>query len=355
MAPYPWLTVNRTKENNITVRLHRRSFSDVLPHGSNVYSSLISLIGTRQKAKHLSRALGYADPFEQHGQIRLSGRVCPSDSQPTIFLDCEIASAASGTGEKEQRSSSSCLSEWNCGSSLESFSDQVYHYVLAPLSSVICYFAADLGGSDGVVCILATQAVLPRAHSLPSNALPHVLVVVETRSKSFNSQKALSDLRTKIVQKMMELKAYTTPEDAMRDLSERFRAIHIADIPKASSQAVRSTRISKRLATLQDEVYWARRNSRYLFRLQHLDALAVRLVSNLCSTPTYFDFLRESRPLQFDDTQLKSHIDEFLTLLPGSQWLWHVLAPVVASACCLASYPPGSHCKIYSTLFSWLC
>lgn len=350
MSPYPWLTVSTTSEKGITVRLHRRSFREVSPPSKDSLPSLVSFVGTRQKSKHLAFVSGYGDPFEDHGQIRLAGLAGSRDSQATIFLDCEIAATTSGNIEADHGSPSSCLCEWAYDSSVESFSDRLYHHVLAPLSSVICYFAADLQGTDGVILTLASQSVLPRAHSLPMNALPHVLVVVETRSKSFNTEKAQTDLRTKIVQKMMELKTYTTMEDAARDLSERFRTVQVADIPKASSQAVRSTKIKKRLATLQDEVYWARRNSRYLFSAQHLDALTYRLVSNLCNTQTYFDFLRESRPLQFDYTQLKGHIDEFLTLLPGPQWLWHVLAPLIGSACCLASYPPGSHCKFISIL-----
>jgi hypothetical protein len=282
--------------------------------------------------------------FPQHGQVRMVHSTCSKQKEPTVFLDCEISSTTSCGFQPQQAKCSSQVVEW-AHENFKNFSDHIIYRVLAPISSVICFFAVDLRGIEGVVRSLAYQARLPKSHNLPLNALPQVLIVVETRSKCYDVDKAGKDIEAKVVQEMVGLKQHTTTEDATRDLSERFRSIKVVDVHRCSSQAARTIRISKSLGSMQEEVHWARRNSRYLFTTLHLDALSKRLVANVCKQKAYFDFLLESRPSQFDYRQLKSHIDECLALLPGQNWLWRVIVPLLASACCLASYPPGSHRK----------
>jgi hypothetical protein len=344
MTPHPWLSVSRTNKTNLSIRLHKLSFSDSHVLGNDAYPSLVSLVGSRQKSKYLACLLGYTEAFPQHGQVRMVHGTCPGHKQSTVFLDCEISSTTSCGFDPHHGKCSSQVFEW-VHENLDNFSDHVIYRILAPISSVICFFAADLRGIEGVVRSLAYQARLPKSHNLPFNALPQVLIVVETRSKCYDVDKAGRHIQAKIVQEMVSLKQYTTTEDATRDLSERFRSIRVMDVQRCSSQASRTERINKSLELMQEEVHWARRNSRYLFSTLHLDALSKRLVANVCRQKPYFDFLVESRPSQFDYRQLKSHIDECLALLPGQNWLWRVIVPLLASACCLASYPPGSHRK----------
>jgi hypothetical protein len=349
MAPCPWLSVTRTNENSVSIRLHKTSFGDVSAINKSIYPSLISLIGSRQKSRYLACTSGYAVAFEHHGQIRMIRSTDPEDKWSTVLMDCEISSQTSRGLRSDQSRHPPPSLDWTLGDS-DDFSDQIIHWTLSPISSVICYFAADLQGIDGVVRTLAYQAVLGKAHNLPVNALPHVLVVLETRSRFFNTETTKTDIKSRIVREMIKTKQFNSPEDASRVLAERFRDINITDVQRSASNAVRTAKINKRLRKLQEEVHWARRNARYLFSTQHLDAFSVKIVSNFCRKQGCFDFLRESRPFQFDEREFKSHIDEFLVLLPEQSWLWRIAVPLLSSACCLASYPPGSHRKLALTL-----
>jgi hypothetical protein len=345
MPSYPWLSLTNTDEKTLCLWTHKISFGDGPLLDNATYPTLISFIGTHQKSQYLASLLGYAQPLEQHGKICVDRGFLAGSKQPTIFLDCEISSAKSRGFQPDHPQGSPRVIEWTRDSRLcfERFSDHLIHHVLAPLSSILCYFATDLKGISGVAQALAYQAVLPRAHNLPLNALPQILIVVETRSKAYNAQKSSKTLREQIVQEMINLKQYTDPEDAVRDLLEKFSTIHVIGIQITSSLKVRTSRLSKHLGRVQEEVLWSRRASRYHFSTRHLGVFSHELVSDFCKQQDCFDFLRRSRPDQFDERQIKGHIDECLALLPGQNWLWQVVVPLLASAFCLASYPPGSH------------
>jgi hypothetical protein len=103
---------------------------------------------------------------------------------------------------------------------------------------------------------LALQVVLPKAHTLPVKALPSILIVVETKSKVYDSNKAEQDLRDRISHAVAELKCCTTTRDATRDLALSFQAIEVIGIQSTSSQRARTLQLSDRLVTLHDKVRW---------------------------------------------------------------------------------------------------
>jgi hypothetical protein len=281
MPSYPWLSVTYENNKKPSLWIHNSSFHDVSTIEPETQPGLITFIGSHHKSQYLACLIGYAEPLEQHGQIRILRDPCWGIMQPSIFLDCEISSATSSNFQLDQARCASRMVEWARDDQLCSsrFSDHVIHHILTPLSSVICYFAADLQGINGVARSLAYQAVLPRAHNLPPIALPQILIVVETASKAYNVQRAHEKVQDRIVQEMLQIKSYATTEDATRDLAGKFRAIHVAGLQKNTRQKVRTAHLSRKLSCLLEEVHWARRTSRYLFSRRHLDVFSTQLIS----------------------------------------------------------------------------
>jgi hypothetical protein len=340
MRSSPWLTVRSADKNDLSFHLHQGLSKNV--SSGNTPPDVTTFIGTYHKSRFLACLLGYAKPLPQHGQVHASVATSHTSTataaQPHVVLDCEVSSDSSPGFQPDQ---------WTLEGqpASEEFADHVIHHILTPLSGVLCYFAADMQGLEGVVRALALQVVLPKAHTLPVKALPSILIVVETRSKAYDSNKAQQDVRDRVSRAVAELKGCTTIEDATRDLGLSFQTIDVIGIQSMSSQRARTLQLSDRLSTLHNEVRWARRHSRYQFSAQHIDALSERIVSAFCENQRCFDFILESRPEQFDMRQIGNHIEELLALLRSGNWLWRVVAPLLASSFCLANYPPGSHCK----------
>lgn len=213
---------------------------------------------------------------------------------------------------------------------------------------MVCYFAADLNGVKGVAGLLARQALLPSAHNLPSTVFPSVLVVTNTRSKAFDTIAAQYDLRAQIIKEMTALDPNLSANSAEQSLILRFRGMHVIGLQKSQPHIKRIEQLNQRITDLAQESHWSRKMNRYLFNMRHTEVLAERMIQVFCTKRGHFNFLRESRSIHFDDTQLEFHLKEVLSLIPDPAWLWRVIIPLVASAYCLASYPYGSHSKLVS-------
>jgi hypothetical protein len=315
MRSSPWLTVRNADKNDLSFHLHKGLSKNV--SSGNTPPDVTTFIGTYHKSRYLACLLGYARPLPQHGQVHASVATSLTATQPHVVLDCEVSSDSSPGYQPDQ---------WTLEGQLISdelaFADHVIHHILAPLSGVLCYFAADMQGLEGVVRALALQVVLPKAHTLPVKALPSILIVVETKSKVYDSNKAEQDLRDRISHAVAELKCCTTTRDATRDLALSFQAIEVIGIQSTSSQRARTLQLSDRLVTLHDKVRWAKRHTRYHFSAEHIDAFSERIVSAFSKDQRCFDFILESRPEDFDLRQMRSHVEELLALLPGGNWRW---------------------------------
>jgi hypothetical protein len=351
MAPRPWLTTTYA-DRKFSFWFHPRAFQSLCASSEDISPSIITFIGCSSKASYFSGLLGYAKPFERHGQVQLASRACKPGRPLDVFLDCEISLQTSvgslyGNERCVRRTVEWLNLDGNATAEIQ-LQDHLITHVLTPLSNVICYFAADLNGLKGVAGLLARQALLPSAHNLPSTVLPSILVITNTRSKGFDTIAAQYDLRAQIIKGMTALDPNLSANSAEQNLILKFRGMHVIGLQKAQPHSKRVEQLNQRITDLAQESYWSRKMNRYLFNMRHTEVLADRMMQVFCINKGFFNFLRESRSMYFDDTQLQFHLNEVLGLIPDPTWLWRIVIPLVASAYCLATYPHGSH----STLFS---
>ncbi|KAF2194727.1 FabD/lysophospholipase-like protein [Zopfia rhizophila CBS 207.26] len=343
MSVQPWICISYV-DGEARLWAHNSPFTDVCRKTPDIRPSLITLVGRKAKALFLSHILGRPHDTkltDYHNQIRLLCDPKSSrDDNPLLYVDCEIQNQrpSSYFSQPAKNLGKSRPIEWMHAEdeAAQHFADILSTNVLNPLSNVVCYFASDLSGVQGVARILANQVIRPKAHNLPSSALPHVLVVVETSAKVFDHVGVEHKLRA-------DIKSYANASNVDDDLRMNFHSIQVIGMQKNWNDHVRSLALRKRLVSLAREVHWGRRTSRHLFSVSHMDALADRMLDRFCNDKSSFNFLRASRPEKFTYRDLQAHLDEVLSLMPSQSWLWCFIVPLIASALFLASYPPGSH------------
>jgi hypothetical protein len=86
------------------------------------------------------------------------------------------------------------------------------------------------------------------------------------------------------------------------------------------------------------------------FRFYHFLDLSKKLLSLVCSNsrkdqPKTLNLVHASRPCGFSIELLEYCLTDFLEQILSQAWLWHLVAPLIALALMLASYPPGAHGK----------
>ncbi len=353
MSFHPWISVKYI-DQHLSLWVHARAFQNTC-FPSDILPSITSFVGDKTKSSYLASLLGYARPFERHGQVRVAGRPCKTHSSPDIYLDCEISLDTSIGVDKDLISCLPYPVEMPVRNRAVEFPRRFISNIITPLSSIICYFAQDLNGVKETARILAQQALLPPASTLPQAVLPHVLVVTTTVSKLYDTFSAQHDLRSYIIDEMMKSSKYASKGLAEQELDRKFRGIHIIGLQKNQPHLKRVAQLKQRLMILKQEVYLSRRAHRYLFEWKHIDALSHRMIQSFCKGQVCFNYLQESRSEQFDKEQLESHFSEILKLLPSASWLWPVVVPLISSASCLASYPHGSHSMaIWNTNFDYI-
>ena len=214
--------------------------------------------------------------------------------------------------------------------------------VLSPFSDVICYFVMDLGGLRGVSKLMAWQAVESPSSDLP--VLPRILLVFDTSSPTFDENIAESRSLPLITETMQNFKQYSKAEDVDIDLKAHFHSIRVLGLNSSMSLAKRSCAFRKRILSMSEEACVSRQSTRVKFRFEHFKALSSLALEHFCSTITApFSFIQAARPCGFSNEGFSACLRDLIEHMPSQAWLWHFVAPLVASALILSSYPPGSH------------
>ncbi|KAF2727575.1 FabD/lysophospholipase-like protein [Polyplosphaeria fusca] len=336
-------------QGDATLWAHPHSFEEVCPRSHGSRPSIVSLVGKRKKRSMLGYMLGKSENSaisRAHGQIRLmrDARTTSQDA-PLVYADCELSLQSSPSFDTQNTLGTPRSVSWLHNNDADSrcFASDFYASVLNPLSNVVCYFASDLNGVFGVAELLARQVTGPRTHTLPASSLPHVLVVIESTSKVFDSSISQRKLLLAIKEAAGKWKKYDSIAQLEEDLSRIFRAIEVIGLQVVWDEHVRSLVLRRRLVSLSKEVQWGRRTSRHLFTVEHVDALAERILTAFCLDRSCFNFMEASRPENFDHCDLDSHLHELMEMTPNLSWFSHFSGPLIASALFLASYPPGAH------------
>lgn len=357
MAPLPWISAALT-ETGVILRDHRPIFSDLSGVTEEQRPSLVTFVGDRVKSSNLAALLTHPRAYRRHENVQLIRGMSKIVDSPEIYVDCEIHRASPGQKPRSLAQGSPGKDEvtykldWFCNRKerrkVEDFPYYVIGNILTPLSSVLCIFADDLGGFQGVARFLAQQVALPLAHSLPAGTLPHVLVVVNASSTTYDDASAAETLIAQTLENIRQNTeaAYVDTLGALRCLKSRYRAVSVHGFAAKVSPRQRTASLKERLVALQKEVYWSRRTGGHLFNAKHVTEFSQRMIAHLSKDAGTFNFLQQSRTRHFETRELLTHLEGLLlNLMPSQEWLWSVVIPLITSAFFLASYPPESHCK----------
>ncbi|CAI6338123.1 unnamed protein product [Periconia digitata] len=340
MAFLPW--VDFVRENRqTTLCTHDTALKEFCRETQQTSPSLITFFGSKRKKSVVSRLTGYKTPARKHGQLQLMTPKVASLSAPVIYADYEHHHQDQDLPNTSTATSKIPI-KWIDAEEdgIRNLSEAFTSSVLAPMSNVLCYFAADTNGISGVSRILASQICLADWSKYPSSIRPHVLVVVDTRSIRFDGRAMAQKIRQQTLEIILEKDAYKDLESAELELESQFRSIQVFGLSKGRASPYR---LYQRLFALNEEVHWTKMTSKYLFSVAHLDALFERLISQFGNELSSFSFVKESRPVGFTKTEFPSHLEEMFTLMPSPSYIWAVVIPLIASAIHLANYPPAAH------------
>jgi hypothetical protein len=194
---------------------------------------------------------------------------------------------------------------------------------------VLCIFAQDCGGLDGVADVLAARITIGSASSLPISTRPRLVVVTSISEPEFEAEA----LR-------FRLRVLSDPK-----FPESFSKLSVVNV-------LNSTRLPLELfgeleTALQDEIGAARlerMNTHTLFSMIHTTDFFNKAIRNFASSPLQaFDFIRCTREDHPVSPSFQQHIESFLGLCSENKISERFLWDFIASAIVLDGFPADMH------------
>lgn len=206
-----------------------------------------------------------------------------------------------------------------------------------PFAHVVCVFANDVGGLDGVQTMVHTWALLAyRASS--ASCRPRLLIVVET--KELGISHALPETNC-FVRDLLQ-----HPEVA--DAFGSIHLLHLSGGPELSP-AARYRPVKEEVLKALDWSYRDRAEHRILFSACHLNALFERALVHACRDHQRpFDWIRAARGSDVRGLQWAMQISDFLS--PRLDLPWGTKVSMIASSLLVDAFPPGSHGTVAALL-----
>ncbi|KAF2633018.1 FabD/lysophospholipase-like protein [Macroventuria anomochaeta] len=338
MDTFPWITLRKK-----TLTLHEPVVGSCDAISQDSKPSYVVLVGKRSKTVLLNKLLGCTSSLPVHRDVylRYSPKLC-ADRTPLVIIDSGVQSLRPPVFDDSQtdgkKTSWTLLTEWN------NYNAMLCAKVFSTFSSVICCFVNDLGGLTAVAEWLAEQINAPRVSDSPT--LPRVLLVLQTSSDTFDESIATHNVN-RLVRKALKRSG---PVLAQREISRHFAGLEVVALQSAKSNAAQAKALKTRLFAMSKASMQERESAHTQFSFRHFLDLSKQVLHLVCSDPgkqTLY-LARASRPCGFSTDLLEHCLTDFLEQIPSQAWLWHFVAPLIASALMLASYPPGAHAAISS-------
>ena len=214
--------------------------------------------------------------------------------------------------------------------------------LLFPFADVICIFANDFGGLEGVVRYLRRCSKYSFASSAPWQIRPRVLIVCSSRDES----------PTLHLLEIEELR-YGLLQEGGPDLQECFSEISVLDLPgDHTSPMVKYRSLVQSLLKHAQQMRQIRTKNSYLFTAAHLSAFFSKAVAHVSrSARQPFNFIQESRQKIPPSPDFQDHLARFLGLAAKLKVPYDAIASFAASAAMLDAYPPGMHGKQITLAF----
>lgn len=216
--------------------------------------------------------------------------------------------------------------------------------VLLPISGVVYYFAADLGGTTNVALILVKQKLRTPNFTGPTPVLPRIVIIVEERHDVLPTDHTAAFLE-QLTKALKNLDPLRSSVDSTDRVNLHFGSIKASCFGQ-SNRGIRATAIRGQMQATVYSLIQRRKDRRVLFNFKHIQSFSSILLENFGSTgPIDFTFVKASRPQGFRIDTFSYHVREVLDLIPSEAWLWHFIALLVASCILVAMYRPKCHRK----------
>jgi hypothetical protein len=351
MDAVPWVTITHTS-NGSALQVHPHVFGDLRVAKAST-PQFVVFIGKREKSNVLREILQGDNQYPQlpHGQVYLwPDPETRLTATPTIFVDCELHSSNSAQQKDPISYTTPELSRkiaWLLHGDQATICTYFTSNVLLPMSTVLYYFATDLGGKAEVAKLLANQLSTPLYTDIPQAVLPSIVIVADSEEDNGAVLQDTTNRFTELV--VLALKTCQPPQtdsEARETIYKRFGSLQVVS-PGQSNKFTRSKAIKEHIHETLYSAIEMRRVNRHLFTFNHFQAFSVVLLEKFCSEPTSkFSFIKASRPQGFHGDEFTTHLKTLLTIIPSEAWLWHFVTSMVASCLLLSLYPPDSH-RVY--------
>lgn len=342
MDDSPWITL---RGNNVTLHEPIIDASNaVLPDSKPSY---VVFVGKLSKTILLDELFGgprHTGSLPVHRDVYLrSSPKLRADRTPLVIIDSGVQGRRppdSGIRTVTKETSWTFLTDTN------DYNATLCARVFSVFSSVICYFVHDLGGLKATAARLAKEVILNDTMTSDSQARPRVLLVLPTSSDSFQEIVAAHKV-TKLVTKALRLAGqYGDSAVAQQQVHRHFAGLEVIALQSNKSSAVQAKALRHRLLAMSQASMQERASTFALFNFRHFLDLSKKLLGLVCSDPGRTQTLslaHASRSCGFSTSLLEHCLTDLLQQIPSQAWLWHFVAPLIASALMLASYPPGAH------------
>ncbi|KAL3469016.1 FabD/lysophospholipase-like protein [Aspergillus californicus] len=319
-----------------------------IPEPSSAFPQLVFLMGRGLKDQALRQLCASSYRKKQRGINLCSDTNTLNSLRPRFFADCNPLSH-----ELSQASDLvvNCHAErdFEIEPNLDQYpcQDLILARLLFLFTDVICIFADDVGGLDGVRQLLQTWTKIGSASSLPAATRPRV-IIVESQSQSatdsvLDEEDLLSELSgpgSAFFQVFGDLEVFYLPQGSLS--------------PQALFLGLRRE-ISQQLQRARA----ARDRHNAIFSANHFNRffdLALSHTSHLSRPFNFIRSARESRPL---DDAFASHLTRFISAANKTRLPYDSVASYIASAILMDAYPQGMHkfnpSSLFLTIYRRLC
>lgn len=340
MDALPWITL-RGK----TVTLHEPTTSNSLNAISpDSKPSYIAFVGRLSKTILLDELLGGPAhtgilPVHKDIYLRSSPKLCAART-PLVIIDSGVQ------GRRPPDSYTRTMTNetsWTLVTETNNYNAMLCARVFSVFSSIICYFVQDLGGLTAVAAWLAEQITLTFSQS---QTQPRILLVLSTTSDTFDETNAADRVTQLVMKALQQVSQHGNSASAQRQAPPHFAGLEVVALRSDNSNAAQAKVLRHRLIAMSEVSMQERESAHALFSFRHFLELSKKLLGLACSDPGQSQMLNlahASRSCGFSIGLLEHCLTDFLEQIPSQAWLWHFVAPLVASALMLASYPPGAH------------
>lgn len=311
-----------------------------LPHPVKQHPSIVLFVGKQSKARAL-RAIYPGNGISNSRNYGIA-KICVdpatiNDDHPVLIADsCPEYTQTNLRGKHACHEISNHPVAWpdneNRPPTQQAVGNYIYARMLSLFIDVLCIFAQDCGGLDGVAERLASWTAIGSASSLPGNVRPRLLIVTSISGPDFDSEA----LR-------FRLRVLSDPK-----FSELFSSLKVVNV-LGSTRPPSPALFSSLGMILRDEISTARAeriNTQTLFSMVHVTAFFEMALCNFATSPQHtFDFIASTRESNPVPANFRQHLTSFMGLSSEHKLPENILWDFIASAIILDGFPPDMHCK----------